>query len=90
MSRNNRNKAPKRNFLLPLLLLGAVMLALAAFLFVQQMGAGTPVLVVDPERIDFGDVRYNTPLSFTITVTNQGSGTLRFTEQPYIEVRQGC
>ena len=53
-------------------------------------GGGTPVLAVDQQRIDFGDVKLNTNLTFTIKVTNTGNGTLRFTEMPYIEVLEGC
>ena len=37
-----------------------------------------------------GDVKFNVPLTFTIKVTNTGNGTLRFKEEPYIQVLEGC
>lgn len=51
---------------------------------------GQPVLQVDQSLIDYGDVKFGTPLSFRLTVTNKGDGTLRFQEEPYIEVVEGC
>jgi len=53
-------------------------------------GGGTPALAVDQQQIDFGDVKLDTNLTFSINVTNTGDGTLRFTEVPYIEVLEGC
>lgn len=69
--------------------LGGLLLLAAVFLFSQQ-DQGTPVLSVDQDVIDFGDVRLDTPLTFAITVTNRGDAALRFKEPPYIEVREGC
>ncbi len=51
---------------------------------------GQPVLEVDQSFIDYGEVKFGTPLSFRFTVTNKGNGTLRFQEEPYIEVVEGC
>jgi hypothetical protein len=56
----------------------------------SDSGNGTPVLAVDRQSIDFGDVRLDTPLTFSIRITNSGDGTLRFLEAPFIEVLEGC
>ena len=66
---------------------------LAAFLFVRQAGpsqGGTPRIVVDQQKIDYGYVKLDEPRSFKIVVTNTGDGVLRFNEKPYIEVLEGC
>ena len=77
-----------------ILMFGGALLVAAGILFgVQWLGGrndGTPVLAVDQEVIQYGDVKFNVPITFTIKVTNTGDGTLRFTEEPYIEVREGC
>ena len=51
---------------------------------------GTPNIAVKPERIDFGDIKLDTPLTFQIEVANTGDGTLRFEDEPYLEVLEGC
>ncbi len=56
----------------------------------DDTSGGTPVIAVDHQTIDFGDVRLNTNLTFSIKVTNTGDGNLRFTEVPYIEVLERC
>jgi hypothetical protein len=70
--------------------LGGILLVIAAFLFTNQDGGGTPSIAVDQQRIDYGDVNFNVPKTFAIQVTNTGDGTLRFTEKPYIQVLEGC
>lgn len=69
--------------------LGGVLL-LAAVLLFSNRDTGTPVLSVDQELIDYGEVKLDTPLTFSIVVTNSGDGVLRFQETPYVEVREGC
>jgi hypothetical protein len=73
---------------------GALLLAAGILLGVQRLGgssgSGTPALAVDQEVIDYGDVKLATDLTFEVKVTNTGNGTLRFREEPYIEVREGC
>jgi hypothetical protein len=85
-----RQKGP----LNPLILLvgGGALLILAALVlaFGNRNGGGTPALAVDQEVIDYGDVKLETNLTFAVKVTNTGDGVLRFREEPYIEVREGC
>jgi len=73
---------------------GALLLAAGIFLGIQRLGGnnggGTPALAIDQEVIDYGDVKLATDLTFAVKVTNTGDGTLRFREEPYIEVREGC
>jgi hypothetical protein len=72
---------------------GGVLIVAAIFLFAKQGGGddgGTPSIAVDRQRIDFGDVKFNVPKTFAIKVTNTGDGILRFKENPYIEVVEGC
>ena len=53
-------------------------------------GGGTPSIAVDQQKIDYGDVKFGVEKTFAIKVTNTGDGTLRFKEEPYIEVLEGC
>lgn len=88
----NKHKRQRRTFHRLFLILSGLSAVLIAFLFTRQWSdwKGTPNIQVDRERIDFGVVRNNTPLTFAIKVTNTGDGTLRFTEPPSIEILQGC
>ena len=98
MSKKKRRKQrmQKKSISTPVFILmfgGALLLAAGIIFGLQNIGGdkgGTPVLVVDQEVIEYGDVRFIEELTFAIKVTNTGDGTLRFKEQPYIEVRDGC
>jgi len=95
-----RKKTGKSN--LPLLIvLGGLVLIAAALFAVWKSGqprlatvpvevAGQPSLKVDQQEIDFGDVKVGDQVSASFTLTNVGDKTLRFTGEPYIEVREGC
>ncbi len=50
-------------------------------------GGGTSKLVVDQEKIDYGDVKFGVNKTFTIKVTNTGDSVLRFKKKPYIQQR---
>ena len=98
MSRKTK-KQKKRKFPLPLLILfgvGGFLLVAAMVLYTGRnrdsvvFEDGTPILKVGQERIDYGNVKFNTPKTFTITVTNIGNEVLRFTKEPYIKVLEGC
>lgn len=92
MSKKYKKQRQKQKSPWILLALGGVLVALAVFLFARQGGdgGGTPSIAVDQQLIDYGDVKFNTNLTFAIKVTNTGDGTLRFKEDPYIEVLEGC
>ncbi|MEW6086255.1 MAG: hypothetical protein AB1607_16820 [Chloroflexota bacterium] len=92
MSKKHKRQKQKQKFPWILLALGGVFIALAVFLFARQGGdgGGTPSIAVDQQKIDYGDVKFNTNKTFAIKVTNKGDGTLRFKEQPYIEIVEGC
>lgn len=96
MSKNIRRKQPKQKKPITLIAMiagGILLLAAAAFFVFGAKGSdggGTPKLVVDQEKIDYGDVHFGTNKTFAIKVTNTGDGMLRFKEQPYIEVLKGC
>ena len=71
--------------------LGLVLVAAAAIVaLAQNAGGGTPRLTVDPQQIDYGDVKLGTELTFEIHVRNEGDGPLRFRDQPSIQVVEGC
>jgi hypothetical protein len=92
----NETQNKKRLFPLFLLIGAGVILIFAAIWFVLPKGGGradqngVPAITVNPEKIDFGTVKLDTPLSFEFDVTNAGNGTLRFADAPYIEVVEGC
>ena len=72
--------------------LGGGLLLLAAILFANRSGDGgaTPSISVDQQKIDYGYVKFGETRSIAVRVTNTGDGNLRFKEQPYIEVVEGC
>ncbi|HEY5730077.1 MAG TPA: hypothetical protein VIS72_08500 [Anaerolineales bacterium] len=91
MSKNKKYKKQRRKeFPLPLVVFGGILLIFAAILYARQGGGGTPSIAVDQQRIDYGDVKFNDPKTFAIKITNTGDGTLRFQEEPYIQVMEGC
>ena len=51
---------------------------------------GAPSLRVDQEKIDLGVMKFNQPAEASFQLTNVGDQTLRFSEDPYIEVAEGC
>jgi len=51
---------------------------------------GTPVLQIDSDHVDFGDVPYNQMVEASFEITNAGDATLVFAEKPFIEVKDGC
>ena len=88
-----RKQDQRKKFPWALTVIGGVLLIIAAFFFVRQGsgdGSGTPSIAVNQQKIDYGDVKFNVEKTFAIKVTNTGDGTLRFKEDPYIEVLEGC
>jgi hypothetical protein len=96
MANNNkryRKQKQARKFPWLLVVLGGGLLVLAAVLFANrsgESGGGTPKLTVDQNKIDYGYVKFGENRQFSLKVTNDGDGTLRFKEDPYVEVLEGC
>ncbi|MCI0396573.1 MAG: DUF1573 domain-containing protein [Chloroflexi bacterium] len=72
-----------------LLIVGALLAYLGAGSESTKWG-GTPQLVVDQERMDFGDVQLGEWVTASFTLSNTGDGPVRFTETPFVEVAAGC
>lgn len=88
-----RRKKKARQLLIGMVSGGVLLIALAVFFAFgggRKDDGGTPVLSVDQEVIDYGDVKLATNLTFEIKVTNTGDGTLKFKEAPYLQVLEGC
>lgn len=96
MAKNNkryRKQKQTKKFPWLLVILGGGLLILAAVLFANRSGgdvSGTPKLAVDQDKIDYGYIKFGENRQFALKVTNTGDGTLRFKEDPYIEVLEGC
>jgi hypothetical protein len=88
---------------LMVVLAGALLLIVAAF-FVFRGNSGssstppanfTPEasgghLKVDRDSVDLGNVPLGKTVQVAFTLTNTGDRTLKFTEAPYIDVKEGC
>jgi hypothetical protein len=93
MGKKNKKRKQRQSFPWPLVAFGGILLIAAAFFFANQSGGGDdgmPSISVDQQKIDFGDVKFDTEKTFAVKVANTGDGTLRFKEDPYIEVVEGC
>lgn len=72
---------------------GAILVTITAFFLVRPSevySGGTPAIGVDEQNIDMGYIKLGEYRTIKIKVTNTGDGVLRFKEQPYIEVVEGC
>jgi len=92
MSKKYKRQKQRKSFPWMLVTIGGILLMIVAFFFANQNGdgGGTPSIAVDQQKIDYGDVKFGVNKTFAIKVTNTGDGTLRFKEDPYIEVLEGC
>jgi hypothetical protein len=91
--KNSRQQKKRLSTPMIVMLIGGILLAAAVLFFAfsnSNDGGGTPAITVDQQKIDYGDQKFGTNLTFAIKVTNTGDGTLRFKEKPYIEVLEGC
>ena len=80
-----------------LVLGGAVILIFAVFFTFQKKPAaytpeitGRPNLALDKEKVDLGDVKLGTPVKVSFAIQNTGDQPLKFSQAPYIEVKEGC
>lgn len=95
---SKRKPEQKKRWLSLATALGGVLIIGVAFLVWRDLLAdegpvevsGAPSLKVDQELVDLGDVKYNQPVQTSFRLTNVGDQTLQFTQDPYIEVVEGC
>jgi hypothetical protein len=95
MAKKSRKQRQANRLPWPIILaVGGVVLIAAAVLFANRGGggpaSGTPKIAADPQKIDYGYVKFGNNETFKIKVSNTGDGVLRFNEKPYIEVLEGC
>jgi hypothetical protein len=92
MSKKHKRQKQRKSFPWSIVAIGGVLLLIAAFFLANRGGdgGGTPSIAVDQQKIDYGDVKFGVNKTFAIKVTNTGDGTLRFKEEPYIEILEGC
>ena len=104
MSQNKSKKYTKKRrkqnskWLPALIALGGLLLIGLAFLALRDKPApeadievtGAPSLKVDKEKIDLGDVKLGQTVEVSFRLTNVGDKPLRFSEQPFVEVVEGC
>ena len=92
MSKKTKKKRQPQKFPWLIITLGAVLVT-AAFLFLrpgEDYSGGTPVISVGKQNIDMGYIKLGEYRTIKIKVTNTGDGILRFKEQPYLQVVEGC
>ena len=99
-SRNYPKKRKKQNpsWLPVLAVLGGIVLIGLAIFALRKPAApkaqievkGAPSLKADKDNIDLGEVKLGKTVEVSFQLTNVGDQTLRFSEQPYVEVVEGC
>ncbi len=92
MNKKSKRQKQRKSFPWMFVAIGGILLMIVAFFFANQNrdSGGTPSIAVDQQKIDYGDVKFGVEKTFAIKITNTGDGTLRFKEEPYIEVLEGC
>lgn len=98
--RKSRNlKTKQGNRMIPILLgLGGLVLLIVAAVVILGGGkpktaievSGAPSLKVDKDRVDMGAVKLGQTVEVSFLLSNAGDEPLRFNEQPYVEVKEGC
>jgi hypothetical protein len=100
--KNSKKYARKRKqnkFLVPVLLglVGLLLILLAGLAWwgsaksnVVIKVKGAPALQADREFIDLGEVKLGRVVKVDFELTNVGDQTLRFSQLPYVEVKEGC
>jgi hypothetical protein len=98
-SRYPHKKKRRNSRWMPILIAagGLLLIGLAVLSFREEgkpqsaeEGGGTPILKVDQETVDLGDVKLDQLVQVSFQLTNAGDQTLRFSEAPYIVVAEGC
>jgi len=93
-STRNRRGRGANNWPLLALLGGGLLVLLALFALRPGRSAvevsGQARLKADQQKIDLGTVRLGTPVTTQFVLTNVGDQPLVFSQEPYVEVVEGC
>ena len=83
-----------------LVIAGGILLLAAAYFAIRSSNqpqtdfvplvTGAPAISVQPEQIDMGEVALGTPVRADFVIMNLGDKPLKFSEEPYIELVEGC
>lgn len=76
-----------------IILIGLVLLVVAGIILSGRAnggGSGRPLLQVDQDKVDLGDVPLGQTVDVVFRIANNGDGVLRFNEAPYTELAAGC
>jgi hypothetical protein len=98
MNKRNTSRTRQRRFKrsLPLIIIlgGAALIALAIFALRPGRATievtGQAKLEADQEKVDLGTVRLGTPVTTQFVLTNVGDQPLVFSQEPFVEVIEGC
>lgn len=99
IANEKKHNQPKKIWPAILAVLGLVLVAVAGWTFFKEpasvfledlTSSGTPVLQVDQEKVDVGDVKLGKTVQVTFQLTNAGTKALRFSKAPYVEIVEGC
>ena len=51
---------------------------------------GAPAIRADKDKVDLGNQKLGSTVDVSFTISNTGDQPLRFSKQPYVEVKEGC
>jgi hypothetical protein len=96
--RANRGHKQQPAWLLASLAAGGLLLIIGAVFAFRQPSTpkatievtGAPKIKVDQEKVDLGDVKLGQEAQVSFQITNVGDQALRFSDEPYVEVKEGC
>jgi len=96
--KHTKHRKQKSPWPLAALIIGGLLLIISAVFAFNQPSkpkakievTGLPSLRVDQEKEDLGNVKLGRTVEVSFELTNVGDQPLRFSEAPYIEVKEGC
>ena len=95
--KNQRKQKNKNNLPLLFVIGGLGILIIGLFFAFQKKTepftpevTGRPSLKADKEMVDLGNVKLGQTVSVSFELKNVGDKPLRFSNEPYVEVKKGC
>ena len=97
-SHKSKDTRSRPSWLLPLVAVVVIVVVIGAVLVLSNNKqptvavdvSGKPNLVVDKSVVDFGNVRFENPVTAVFTVSNTGDKPLQILQEPRVELLQGC